>query len=98
MDPPRMDFAKTANSISILLVLVKSMLLLLVTGLRADLTISKITAGPLEGDTVVTPGGGTTIVGSLILTTGGIETLSRTGGGGIAVGARVIIVGSETET
>ena len=85
-----MDLANTANSISILLVLVN--------GRLADLTISRITAGPLEGDTVVTPGGGTTIVGSLILTMGGIETLSRTGGEGIAVGARVIVSGSETET
>ena len=99
---PRMDLAKTANSISILLVLVRTTtllpsILLLATGLMADLTIIRITAGQLEGDTVPTPGGGTTIVGSPTPTTRGIGTLSRTGGEGIAVGATVIVVGSESE-
>ena len=91
---PRMDLAKTANSISILLVLAKTTTLLPSILL---LVIVRITAGQLEGDTVPTPGGGTTIVGSLILTTRGIGTLSRTGGEGIAVGATVIVVGSESE-
>ena len=87
---PRMDLAKTANSISILLVLVRTTtllpsILLLATGLMADLTIIRITAGQLEGDTVPTPGGGTTIVGSPILTTAELGRRRQRGGGGVGV-------------